>query len=119
VGEQVEGLEDDPDPPPDPVDVDALRGDLLAFDVDPAGVDRLEEVDAPQQRGLAGAGRADQADDLVLGDDQVDAPQHLERPERLVEPLDPERLAGGDRHERNPSIRPRRAAPLRAPTAAA
>ncbi len=73
VREQVERLEDDPDPPPDPVDVDAVGRDLLAFDDDPSGVDRLEQVDAAQQRRLARPRRADQADDLVLGDDEVDA----------------------------------------------
>ena len=47
-------------------DVDAARRDLPPSIDDPAGVDRLEEVDAPQERRLARAGRADQADDLVL-----------------------------------------------------
>ena len=42
VREQVERLEHDPDPAPDPVDVDALGGDLLALDEDPPGVDRLD-----------------------------------------------------------------------------
>ena len=51
--EQVEGLEDDPDPAPNPVQVDLAPGDLLAFHDDPAGVDRLEQVDAAQQGGLA------------------------------------------------------------------
>ena len=64
---------------PDAVDVDALGGDLLALDDDPPGVDRLEQVDAAQQRRLAGPGRADEADDLVLGDVEVDAAQDLER----------------------------------------
>ena len=71
--EQVERLEHDPDPAPDPVDVDALGRDLVALDDDPAGVDRLEEVDAAQERRLAAPRRADQADDLVLGDLEVDA----------------------------------------------
>ena len=88
VREQVERLEHDPDPPPDPVDVDALGGDLLALDDDPAGIDRLEQVDAAQERRLAAARRADEADDLVLGDVEVDAAQDLERAERLVEALD-------------------------------
>ena len=88
VREQVERLEDDPDPPADAVDVDASGGDLLALDDDPSGVDRLEEVDAAQQRRLAAPRRADQADDLVLGDLEVDAAQDLEVPERLVQALD-------------------------------
>ena len=53
---------------PHPVDVDVPRRDLDAADDDPAGVDRLEQVDAAQQGRLPRAGSADQADDLVLGD---------------------------------------------------
>ena len=56
-------------------------------------VDRLEQVDAAQQRRLAGAGRADQADDLVLGDREVDPAQHLDLAERLVDVLEPKRVA--------------------------
>ena len=59
--------------------------DQLAVDGQPAGVDLLQVVDAPQERGLAGAGRADQADDLARGDLQVDALEHLERAEGLVD----------------------------------
>ena len=55
------------------VDLDAGGGDLLVADEDPAGVDRLEQVDAAQERRLAAPRRADEADDLVLGDGQVDA----------------------------------------------
>ena len=91
--EEVEGLEDDPDPAAHPVHVDAARGDLLAGDDDPPGVDRLEQVHAAQQGRLAGARGADQADDLVLGHGEVDPAQHLELAERLVQPLDPERVA--------------------------
>ncbi len=69
------------------------RGDLFAFDDDPALVDRLQEVHAAQQRRLPGAGRADQAHDLVLGDGEIDPAQDLERPEGLVETVDDERLA--------------------------
>ena len=93
--EQVERLEHDPDPASDPVERDAVGGDVLALDDDPASVDGLEPVDAAQERGLARARGADQADDLVLGHDQIDPAQHLERPEGLVEALDPQGLAGG------------------------
>ena len=70
--EEVERLEDDPDPAAHRVDVDAALGDLPAGDDDPPGIDRLEQVDAAEERGLARAGRADQADDLVLGEREVD-----------------------------------------------
>ena len=48
------------------------RGDRLAVDDDRARLDALEQVEAAQQRRLARAGGADQADDLVLVDGQVD-----------------------------------------------
>ena len=100
--EEVVRLEDDPDPA-------ALiaftstpaRGDLVAADDDPAGVDRLEQVDAAEERRLAGAGGADQADDLVLGDVEVDPAQHLELPERLADAVDLD-------HTRLPACRRRR-----------
>ena len=90
---EVERLEDDPDAPPDPVDVDALPGDLLALDDDASPVDRLEQVDTAEQRRLAGAGGADQADDVVLGDVQVDAAEHLQLPEGLVHTVEEQRFA--------------------------
>src|SRR5262249_48020379 len=82
--------EDDADPASDAVGVDAVRRHVLAGDEDPARVDGLEQVDAAEQRRLAGARRADQADDLVLGDREIDAAEHLGAPERLVQLLDPE-----------------------------
>ena len=86
--EQVVGLEDDPDPPPDAVDVDVRVGDLALADEDPPVVDRLEEVDAAQQRRLAAPRRADEADHLVRRDDQVDPAQDLERPRRTCAALE-------------------------------
>ena len=73
------------------VDVDPARRDLVAVHEDAAAVDRLEEVDAPQQRRLAGTGGSDQADDVVLCDLEVDAAQHLHLAEGLVDVLEPER----------------------------
>ena len=96
--EEVERLEDDPDPAADAVDVDSARGDLLAGDDDPAGVDRLEQVDAAEEGRLARAGRADQADDLVLGEREVDAAEHLELAERLVDALEREQVSTEVRH---------------------
>src|SRR5438093_55939 len=93
VREEVVGLEDDADPPPHAVDVDAPARDLDSLDDDPARVDGLEQVHAPQERRLARARGADQADDLVLGERELDAAQHLELAEALVQPLDEQRLA--------------------------
>ena len=92
VREEVEALEDH-------ADVPALEGDLavlelvelvallpvadqLAVDVQPAGVDLLQVVDAPQEGRLAGAGRADQAEDLARRDLQVDALEDVRRRRR-------------------------------------
>ena len=88
VREQVEGLEDDADLAPDQVLVDVRPGDLVPEHADPPGVDGLQQVDAAQQRRLARARRADQADDLVRGHRQVDALEHLVGLEGLVQVLD-------------------------------
>jgi hypothetical protein len=92
VREQVERLEDDRDPAPDQVDVGARSRDLHALHPDSPPIDRLEEVEAPQQGRLPGSAGADQADDLVIVDDQVDTAQHLEITERFVEPFHAHRL---------------------------
>ena len=91
VREEVERLEDDPDLAPDAVHVDAARRDLLAEDDDPAALDRLQEVDAAEERRLPRARGADQADDLVLGEREVDAAQHFVAPEALVDVLEGKR----------------------------
>ncbi len=91
VREEVVGLEDDPDPAADPVGVHARCRHLLPADEDPALVDRLQEVDAPQQRRLARARGADQADDLVLADLEVDPVQHLVGAERLAHAVELDR----------------------------
>ena len=91
VREEVVGLEDDPDSA-----ADAVRRRRRASvtsrprDDDPAGVDRLEQVHAAQERRLARSRRADQAHDLVRGDGEVDPLQHLDVAERLVQVLDPQ-----------------------------
>ena len=65
VREEVELLEDDPDPLCGRRDVDALARDLLALEEDPALLDRLEQVDAPQQRALAASARPDHDEHLA------------------------------------------------------
>ena len=65
VREQVEALEHHADPAPDRVGVEPGLADVDAVEQDRAVVDRFEQVDAAQQRALARAGRADQADDLA------------------------------------------------------
>ena len=58
--------------------------DQLAVDLDPPAVDLLEVVDAADERRLARARRADDADGLALRDVERDALQHLEPAEALV-----------------------------------
>ena len=78
---------------------------------DPPGIDRLEQVDAAEQRRLALARGADEAHDLVLGTVEIDAAQDLEVAERLVQALDPQ---GGRLGRRQPSAPLRAIAPWRA-----
>ena len=80
VREEVELLKDHPDPPADVVDVvGRLRlGELAALEEDLAAVGGLEQVDAAQQRALARAAGADDADDLPRRDVEVDPAQDLE-----------------------------------------
>ena len=63
----------------------ALVGQRLAVEADRARVDRLQPVDRPAQRRLAGAGRADDHDDLAAVDLQVDVLQHVQVAEPLVD----------------------------------
>ena len=86
VREQVVRLEDHADPAAHAVGVDPRVGDVLAVEPDRAVVDRLQQVDAAQQRRLARAGRADQRDHLVLGDVEVDARSTTWSPKRLTTP---------------------------------
>ena len=97
VREQVEVLEDHADigalpgdlPLPQLVELVAalLVADELAVDLEPAGVDLLEMVDAAQQRGLARSGRADDAHDLAALHLEVDAFEHLVDAEALADPF--------------------------------
>src|SRR5205085_2335389 len=61
-----------------------LVGDVLPVDDDLALLDALQPVDAAEERRLAGAGRADEAHDVVLGDVEVDLVEHAQRPEPLA-----------------------------------
>ena len=88
-------MEHDPDPPADRVLVDAGRRDLDPLDPDAAGVDLLQQIDAPQQRRLPGPARSDQADDLMVLDHEVDTAQHLELAEGLPDLVDANRLGHG------------------------
>ena len=84
VREEVERLEDDAHPRADGVGVDPGVGDVAALELDHPVVDRLQQVDAAQQGRLARAGGADQHDDLVRRDVQVEPVQDdVRRPNAL------------------------------------
>ena len=85
VVEEVEGLEDHADVGAVFGGVDALAGDVFAVVEDLAARRRLEQVDAAQERRFAGAGGADDGDDIALADGKVDIAQDLVRAEGLAQ----------------------------------
>jgi hypothetical protein len=56
-----------------------------AVEQDVAGTCRFQPGDDAQQRGLAAAARADEGDELAMGDVGIDIAQHLEVAEALAE----------------------------------
>src|SRR5699024_1617648 len=67
----------------------------VAVDVQPTGIDTLEVVNAPEEGGLAGPGRADQAQHLSGGHLEVDALEHAQRAETLADLLGPDHRSHG------------------------
>ena len=115
VGEQVEELEHHADigadrgqlalaaPAAAPVAGVAVA-DLLAVDLDAAGIVGLQQVDATQQRGLAAAGRADDRHHLAGAHVEIDVLQHAHLSEGFSDALDVDEEMTG--HEANtPSAR--------------
>ncbi len=83
---EVEGLEHHADAPARAVDVGAPVEHVDAIDHDRARGGLLQSVEAAQERRLARPGRADHEDELALGHDEVDATQHVQGAEMLVDP---------------------------------
>jgi hypothetical protein len=88
VREEVELLEDDPDPLAEGGDVDAAPRDLLALEEDAARLDRLQEVDAAQECAFPAPARADHHEDLAGWHLEVDAVQHEVVAEALPDALE-------------------------------
>ena len=86
VGEQVERLEDDADLPPQVVDVELRVLEGATVNVDLAGIDRFEPVDAAQERALAGSRWADHDHDLSPIDADGDVVEDPQGAERLEDP---------------------------------
>src|SRR5581483_3465132 len=61
---------------------------LLALEEDPARVERLEQVDAAEQRGLAAPARADDDEHLALMHLEVDSVEHDVVAEALADVLE-------------------------------
>ena len=68
--------------------VDAPARHVLPVVQDLPGGGGLQQVDAPQQGGLAGAGGADDAGDVSPGYREVDVPQHFVAAERFGQVVD-------------------------------
>ena len=66
--EEVEALEDDAEPAPRCIGAAIFKRHPLAFNADLTGVNRLKEIGAAEQRGLARARCADQADHFMFGE---------------------------------------------------
>ena len=82
---EVEGLEHHADALAGVVDVGPRVEHVDAVHHHRAGGRLLQSVEAAQQGRLARARRADDEDELALGDREVDALQDMERAEMLVE----------------------------------
>ena len=87
--EQVVGLEDDPDLRADLPDVGPVMVEPHAVDPDLARLHRLQIVEAPEERALAGAARPDDHDHLAPGDLEAHVVQHVQTAEVLVDVADP------------------------------
>ncbi len=74
--EEIEVLEHHSDLTPDGIDVDPRIGDDLSVDDDSTALNRLEEIDAAQERALAAAARTDDDENLAALDIQGHLAQH-------------------------------------------
>ena len=74
--------------------------DLLTLEEDPARVERLEQVDAAQERALSASARADHDEHLARRDVQVDPVEHEVVAEALPNRLEPNHLVRPTRARR-------------------
>ena len=87
VREEVELLENHPDPLAYGRDICSLAGDLLALEKDPTGIQRLEQVDATQECALPAPARADDRQHFAGRDLEVDPLEDVVVTEALVDAL--------------------------------
>ena len=88
VGEEIELLKHHADLAADLREVGRVRPEFPPGEDDASFLVFLEAVDAPDQRGLAGAGRAADHDALALGDPEMYGAEHLERAEPLADAVE-------------------------------
>ena len=88
IVEQVEGLEHHAHMGAVSRGIDALGDNILAVVENLAGGGNLQQVDAAQQRGLAGAGGADDGGHVALFHGEIDIPQNLMGAEGLGQVVD-------------------------------
>src|SRR5207247_81043 len=123
-GDQVEVLEDEPDPlEPEPRErplVEALE--LDAVDPDAAGSRPVDRTDQVEERRLAAPGRARDGDELSALDFEIDPAERDGRAGTFAvdaaHPFEPDQLFGAARAARRASRRTIVSSPLRAATAA-
>jgi hypothetical protein len=97
VCEQVERLEHHADFGAEPGEFPALRRKRLTGDLDRAGLDGLQAVHRPAQRGLARSRGADDDDDLAASHGEVDVPEDMQCAVVLVDaPHRDQRLPRGE-----------------------
>ena len=82
------------------------RGDVAAVEDDRAGRRRDEPEQRAAERGLAGAGLADDADGLAAADRDVDAVQHRRRGRAAAEQAAQAAAIGDDESARDQQIQP-------------
>ena len=85
MGEEVEILKNHADPLANPVRVDASCGDLFLFQPDPAGIRRVQQVDAAQQRTFARPAGPNQHCHFLWLDRQRKTLEDSGLPKRLVQ----------------------------------
>ena len=84
VVDQVEGLEHHAHMGAVLGGIDLGTGDVLAAVEDLAAGGGLQQVDAPQQGALAGAGGTNDAGDIAFFHGEIDVPQHFVAAEGLA-----------------------------------
>src|SRR5215831_2393713 len=89
MGEQLKILEHHADVTPRLEGLPSEARDVLSVELDGAGVDVLEQVEAAQQRRLARARRTDHDHGLALFNVERDVLQHVQVAEGLIEVTNP------------------------------